>query len=91
VVPAGNQWPALLGISVLAALGQLTMTMAYRMEEAPLVASAGYTGIVFATLFDWLIWDMVADGWAWAGGILIIIGGIQLVWKPLKKALLEFF
>jgi len=91
VVPAPSQWPAILGISVLAVLGQLTMTMAYRMEEAPLVASAGYAGIVFATLFDWLVWDKVADGWAWAGGILIMVGGIQLVWKPLKKALLEFF
>ncbi len=91
VAPTGPQWAALLAISALAALGQLTMTMAYRMEEAPLVASAGYVGIVFATLFDWLVWDKVADGWAWAGGILIIAGGIQLVWKPLKKALWEFF
>jgi drug/metabolite transporter (DMT)-like permease len=55
------------------------------------VASAGYSGIVFATLFDWLVWDKVADGWAWAGGILIVAGGVQLVWKPLKKALLEYF
>ena len=91
VMPTAIQWPAILAISVLAALGQLTMTMAYRMEEAPLVASAGYAGIIFATIFDWLIWDKVADGWAWAGGILIIIGGIQLVWKPLKKLLLEYF
>jgi drug/metabolite transporter (DMT)-like permease len=91
VPPRGGQWAAILAISALAAAGQLTMTMAYRLEEAPLVASAGYSGIVFATLFDWLVWGKVADGWAWGGGILIIAGGIQLVWKPLKKLLLEYY
>ena len=91
VPPTTPQWGTLLIISLLAAAGQFTMTMAYRMEEAPVIAAAGYSAILFSTIYDWVFWGSVVGPWTWAGGTLIVAGGLQLAWKHIRNAVFELY
>lgn len=72
-------WPHalwLLPIGVLAALGQLCMTRAYRHGATLVVANLQYSGIVFASLFGvWLFGDLLSP-LSWAGMALIIASGV---------------
>jgi S-adenosylmethionine uptake transporter len=72
-------WPAalwLLPIGVLAALGQLSMTMAYTKGSTLVVANLQYSGIVFAALYGLFLFGDQIPLLGWAGMLLIIMSGI---------------
>ncbi len=72
-------WPAvlwLLPVGVLAALGQLCMTLAYSQGATLVVANLQYSGIVFAALYGLFLFGDQIPLIGWAGMALIIVSGI---------------
>jgi len=72
-------WPTalwLLPIGVLAALGQLSMTLAYTKGSTLVVANLQYSGIVFAALYGLFLFGDQIPLIGWAGMLLIIMSGI---------------
>jgi S-adenosylmethionine uptake transporter len=72
-------WPAalwLLPIGVLAALGQLSMTMAYTKGSTLVVANLQYSGIVFAALYGLFLFGDQIPWMGWVGMLLIMASGI---------------
>ena len=75
-------WPALwlLPLGVLAAGGQLCMTLAYSSARTPratlVVASLQYCGIIFASLYGVLVFGDELPLIAWGGMALIVASGI---------------
>ena len=72
-------WPQvlwLLPIGVLAALGQLSMTMAYSQGATLVVANLQYSGIVFSALFGLFLFGDQIPLTGWLGMLLIIGCGI---------------
>ena len=66
----------LLPIGLLAALGQLCMTLAYNRGATLVVANLQYSGIVFAALYGLVVFG---DAMAWMGGIgmgVIVLSGV---------------
>ena len=66
----------LLPIGVLAALGQLSMTLAYSKGATLVVANLQYSGIVFAALYGLFLFGDQIPLIGWAGMGLIIASGI---------------
>lgn len=69
----------MLLVGVLGAVGQLTLTFAFRYAQAPLVASVGYSAIVAAVAIGWLMFGHVPDGWSLLGMAVIAAFGVVLV------------
>ena len=72
-------WPQalwLLPIGVLAALGQLSMTLAYSQGATLVVANLQYSGIVFSALFGLFLFGDQIPLTGWLGMLLIIGCGI---------------
>jgi S-adenosylmethionine uptake transporter len=72
-------WPTalwLLPIGVLAALGQLSMTMAYTKGSTLVVANLQYSGIVFAALYGLFLFGDQIPWMGWVGMLLIMASGI---------------
>ena len=72
-------WPQvlwLLPIGVLAASGQLCMTLAYSKGATLVVANLQYSGIVFAALYGLFLFGDQIPLIGWAGMALIIASGI---------------
>ncbi len=72
-------WPQalwLLPIGVLAALGQLSMTMAYSQGATLVVANLQYSGIVFSALYGLFLFGDQIPLTGWLGMLLIIGCGI---------------
>lgn len=67
---------------VMAILGQLCLTQAYRIEKASTVAAASYAAPVFGMLADLLVWGALPSTWALAGGVLVVGAGLILVFGP---------
>lgn len=73
------RWPSvvwLLPIGLLAAGGQLCMTLAYSKGATLVVANLQYSGIVFSALYGLFLFGDQIPPIGWAGMVLIIACGI---------------
>ncbi len=91
ISPKGGILFSLFLISFFAALGQITMTIAYVLEEAQRIAPIGYFGVFFALFYGYIFWKEIPDLLSGIGGILIILGGLILIWKKLLKFINRIF
>ncbi len=79
VLPDRTQWLLLTGIAFFSSAGQYLMTLAYRMDSAPVVAAASYASIIFSVFYGYIFWEEIPPQPAWIGGLLIIAGSVILM------------
>ncbi len=84
-IPLSNkEWLLVAGVAVLASLGQLLMTFAYRYDSAPAVASASYSSVVLSVIYGYVFWGEIPHPLVWVGGFFIVSGGVMLVKSRIK-------
>jgi len=76
--PEGLEWVWLLAVGLFGSIGQLALTSAYRRAPVTQVSPMGYTGILFAGIIGFLLWDETPDIAGLAGMLLIIAAGIAV-------------
>ena len=76
---SGTDLGLMLLIGVLGATGQLVLTFAFRYAQAAVVASVGYSAIVWAAVIGLLLFGHVPDAWSTAGMAVIAVSGVVLV------------
>jgi drug/metabolite transporter (DMT)-like permease len=67
-----------IGLGVSAFLTQLLMTYALQKAPASIVSPFNYTGIIWAIIFDFLIWNTHPFFTTILGGIIITISGLYI-------------
>ena len=67
------------GVGVAGAIGQYTITEAFRLGEASLLAPLEYTALVWGVLFDLALWHTLPDGVTWIGAAIIVASGVYLL------------
>ena len=73
-----------VGLGVSAFLTQLLMTYALQKAPASIVSPFNYTGIVWAIIFDYLIWNSHPVFTTILGGLIITISGIYIFKREAK-------
>jgi drug/metabolite transporter (DMT)-like permease len=74
-LPDAAALPALLLLGASATGAQLLMTRAYSHAPAAQVGPFIYSSVVFAGVFDWLIWRRLPDSVFLAGAALVVVAG----------------
>ena len=71
VTPSTEQllWLSLIGL--LATLGHLAMTGAFKASDATAVLPVDYTRLLWATVIGYLAFGEIPDIWTWIGGTII--------------------
>ncbi len=69
----------LLGVGIFGTIGQLAMTKAFAIGEAPVVATAGFIKIGFSAVYDILIFNYVFQYSTILGIILILFSTILIL------------
>lgn len=64
---------------------QLLLTRAFRHAPANVITPFAFTGVIFSTVFDWLIWQQTPTLYFWFGAI-IIISSVSLLTKVRSKS-----
>ncbi len=72
-MPSIEQWLYLLLIGIFAAIGQFSLTYAYRYGKASEIAIYNYSNIIFAGIIGFIIWGEISDIWSILGGAIIIL------------------
>lgn len=76
-----SEWPTLLVMGLSGGLAQILLAAAYRYAPVAILAPLHYTGLVWATGFDILIWHLV-PGWpVFLGGAIIITANLYILYR----------
>jgi drug/metabolite transporter (DMT)-like permease len=75
---AQDAW-LIAAIGVAGALGQYTITEAFRLGEASLIAPLEYTALLWGVLLDLSLWGVLPDSITWLGAAIIIASGLYLI------------
>ena len=81
VAPSLAEVPLLLGVGLSGAAAQFLLSTAFRNAPAAIVTVFNYSGIVWATLFGWLIWDEWPLPIVLTGAGVVIAANILIIWR----------
>ena len=76
-----EQYGMLTGLSLVAVTGHFLMTSAFSHSEASLLAPFEYTAVLWALLFDLLIWNVVPSPTTSIGAAIIVSSGLYIVYR----------
>jgi drug/metabolite transporter (DMT)-like permease len=69
----------LLGASVFLSLAYYFLIVAMRSGEMSLVAPFRYSGLLFALLIGYVVWDELPNLMAWLGILLLVVSGLMIL------------
>ena len=78
-----------IGLGIAAFLTQLLMTYALQKAPASIVSPFNYTGIIWAIIFDYIVWNSHPMVVTIFGGIIITISGIYIFKREAKIKLIK--
>lgn len=81
----GDGW-IIFGFVVLAAIGQTLLISAFRYGQASLVAPFHYVQILAATLFGWMFFEQLPDGYTWLGVAIVVGSGLYIAIREGQQA-----
>ncbi len=82
--PTLEQVPWLVGLAVVANLGQVAMTNAYRAADATAVFPFDFARLPFTALIAYLAFAEVPDVWVWLGAVVIFGSTVFVVRHEVK-------
>tara|TARA_B110000438_G_scaffold302073_1_gene358675 strand:+ start:2172 stop:3086 length:915 start_codon:yes stop_codon:yes gene_type:complete len=79
--PTIGAWAAMIFVGVCAGIGHLCLTLAFRYASPPVIAPLEYTGLIWAVLFGYVLFDELPDRWTVFGMCLIAAAGVFVVYR----------
>jgi drug/metabolite transporter (DMT)-like permease len=85
VTPTLAEVPLLFGVGLSGALAQWLLSVAFRNAPAAIVTVFNYSGIVWATLFGWLIWNDWPLPTVLVGAAIVIASNGLIIWRESRR------
>jgi drug/metabolite transporter (DMT)-like permease len=79
-------WGLLVAIGLVGGVGQLTMTTSLRLAPVSTVVPMDYSGLIWATLYGWLLFAVLPGPATWIGAPVIVASGLYIVWREHRLA-----
>jgi len=79
--PQSTQWPLLIGIGVLASIGQYMMIKAFTYGEATVMNPIDYLQILLAAGLGYWLFDEVPSVWTGVGAAVIIASTLYIIFR----------
>jgi len=76
--PTAEVYMLLIGVGIAGAFGQILMSYALKLADASVVSPFNYTGILWALMFDLVIWGVVPTWATLIGAALITVAGVYI-------------
>ena len=73
-------WKWLLGLGLLAAIGQYLLTEAFRSAPPAVVAPFEYTALLWGIGIDRVVWHVLPSARVIFGGGIVIVSGLYVIW-----------
>lgn len=80
-MPTLQEIPLFLGVGLTGLLAQYLLSVAFGNAPAAVVTVFNYSGIIWATIFGWMIWFDWPALTIWIGGGIVIASNIFILWR----------
>jgi len=80
-LPALSEVPLFLGVGLTGLMAQYLLSIAFGNAPAAVVTIFNYSGIIWATIFGWIIWSDWPTLAIGVGGAIVIASNIFMVWR----------
>ena len=84
VKPTMAEIPLLFGVEIVGAGAQFLLSLAFKNAQAAVVTVFNYSGIVWATLFGWMIWDDWPLPAVFTGATIVIASNFLMIWREAR-------
>lgn len=81
VRPTVAEIPLFFGVGLSGAAAQWLLSTAFHHAPAAIVTVFNYSGIVWATLFGWMVWNEWPLPAVLAGGVVVIASNLLMIWR----------
>jgi drug/metabolite transporter (DMT)-like permease len=85
ITPTLSEIPLLVGVGFSGAAGQWMLSVAYKNAPAAVVTVFNYTGIVWAMLFGWMIWNEWPVPAVLTGAAIVIASNMLIIWRESRS------
>jgi len=83
--PSAAHWALALGAGFFGTLGYFLMTWSFRLLDISALQPLAFLGIVWASLFDIVIFGKTADAWTFVGAAIIVAAGTAIVHREARR------
>jgi drug/metabolite transporter (DMT)-like permease len=81
VTPTWPDLAILAAIGIASGVGQYWWTQAFRFAPASVAAPFSYTAMIWAVLFDFLVWSSVPTLPLLGGALIVVISGLYILYR----------
>lgn len=81
VPPTMADIPLLFGVGLTGVMAQFLISLAYSHAPVSVITVFNYSGIIWATLFGWMIWNEWPAPAIFIGGAIVIASNIFIFWR----------
>lgn len=74
-------WGLLVLIGLTGGVGQIGMTNSLSLAPVAVVVPMDYSGLIWATLYGWVLFSVLPTAWTWVGAPIIVASGLYIVWR----------
>lgn len=84
-MPRLEEIPLFLAMGASGVIAQFLLSIAFGNAPAAVVTVFNYSGIIWATLFGWMIWNDWPATTIFIGGSIVIASNIFMIWRESRK------
>ena len=85
--PPVSDWLLFLAVGAAGAIGHLCLIRAFRAAPASVVAPFGYSSLIWASLYGFILFGEIPSIWTIAGASLIVTSGLYIFHRERKLAI----
>lgn len=85
--PGASQWLLALLAGFFGTLGYFLMTWAFRLLDISALQPLAFLGIVWASLFDIVVFGRTADAWTYVGAAIVVAASSVIVHRESRRSI----
>ncbi len=79
-------WTLLIFIGLAGGIGQIAMTSSLSLAPVAVVVPMDYSGLIWATLYGYVLFGALPTPMTWVGAPIIIASGLYIVWREHRRS-----
>lgn len=79
-------WTLLVLIGLVGGIGQIAMTSSLTLAPVAVVVPMDYSGLIWATLYGYLLFGALPSSMTWVGAPIIVASGLYIVWREHRRS-----
>ena len=82
----GMTWGLMIMIGLTGGVGQIAMTKSLTLAPVAVVVPMDYSGLLWATLYGYLLFGVFPTPLTWLGAPIIVASGLYIVWREHRRS-----